>query len=97
MKPVNHDCDSQARAGLWIVIILGSMGIIALLGLLLLAYSKREPSPVVLTAFAGAIGAAMTGLPSLMARMSGQSEPTQNVNVVNEKDDPVPTVEGEKK
>ena len=88
---LTHTCDSQARAGLTIVYIMGTMGIGALLGLVALAYAKHEPSPVVLTTLAGVIGGVITGLPSLMARMSGHEVPqgTQDVNVTNEKENAV--------
>lgn len=93
-------CDGQARAGMWVIWLMGTMGILALVGLLILAWAKREPSPVVLTAFSGAIGGAMTGLPALMARMANQPATQhanpQNVQVVNAPDEPVPTVEGDK-
>ena len=97
-KPPHH-CDSQAHAGVLIIWIMGTMGMIAIAGLLLLAYTKREPSVAVLTALVGVASATMTGLPSLLARMSNQAEApkppegVQDVSVVNPKSDPIPTLE----
>lgn len=106
MKQVNHNCDAQARAGMWVIGFMGSMGIISVLGMIgfgiaLIATRQKITVEtavimVVFTTLGSAIGGAMSGLPSLLARMSGQSD-TQNVNVTNPPNDPVHTKEEEEK
>jgi hypothetical protein len=96
---LTHSCDSQARAGMWIVAFMGAAMVLALLGLIYIGANPRVTAePAVLTSLGAVVSAAMTGLPSLMARMSGHEPPrgVQDVNVTNQEDEPVP-VEVEKK
>jgi hypothetical protein len=67
-------CDAQAVAGLRVINYMGAMGIAAVIGLLVLAYAKREPNAVVLTALSSAIGGALTGMPSLLGRLTNQAQ-----------------------
>lgn len=97
-KPdLTHSCDSQARAGMWIVVFMGAAMLLSLGGLIYIGANPRVTAePAVLTSLGAVVSAAMTGLPSLMARMSGH-EPrgVQDVNVTNPVNEPVP-VEVEK-
>jgi len=98
-------CDAQARAGMWIIGLVGSMGILAVLGMigfgiaLILVKQKISVETavimVVFTTLSSAIGGAMSGLPSLLARMTGQPEhpKPQDVTVINPKSDPIPTID----
>ncbi len=93
MKVPAHNCDSQAVAGIRVINFMGLMGWTAVVGLLILAWAKREPNPVVLTALAGAIGGAMTGMPALMGRLSNQPHGPTETTIVNKPDEPVPVEE----
>jgi len=86
---------------MWVIGFMGTMGIIALLGIIVLAvmFSQMKIAlevtiiTLVISALSGVIGGAMSGLPSLLARMSNHPgdppPPTQDVNVVNSQADPV--------
>jgi hypothetical protein len=95
MLKADHSCDSQARAGMWIVFFMGSAMVLALIGIIYIGANPRVTAePVVLTSLGAVVSGAMTGLPSLMARMSGHEPPrVQDVNVRNLPSEPVPTVE----
>lgn len=95
-KVDHHSCDSQARAGMWIVVFMGVAMLLSLGGLIYIGANPRVTAePAVLTSLGAVVSAAMTGLPSLMARMSGHPEPprVQDVNVTNTRADAVPVEE----
>lgn len=75
MKSPSHNCDAQARAGMWVIGFMGAMGVIALLGIIVYSMLRKiTPEAVVLATLGGTVTGAMSGLPSLLARMSGQPE-----------------------
>ncbi len=93
-------CDQQARAGLWVIGFMGGLGTLALIGSIFLLWNgKITAEAAAVGSIIGIVQAAMTGLPSLLGRVTNQThapaQEPQNVNVVNSPSDPVPVEEAE--